>query len=263
MKFHPDKNSAPSAEAAFKAINTAVEILSDSNKREIYDQTGHEGYNRHGGDGAGGGGGGGMNGHMSPEDIFQAFFHEAAFGNGRGFQMHFGGPGGFRTARRRQAGQDEQPANPMRNWGTLFQLLPMLLLFLLSFMSMQSNSGFGGGGESLYSLSPQGKHTILRKTSVSGITRDIPYYVDDEFFKKYSRSQIDIRRLERMVENDFKTKLVNNCHYQVDYRNRMMAQARQRFYKTLADRREAESKAAEISTAACDEYNRYFNNDSW
>lgn len=33
-----DKNSAPSAEAAFKAISTAFDTLNDLQKREIYDQ---------------------------------------------------------------------------------------------------------------------------------------------------------------------------------------------------------------------------------
>ena len=38
LKFHPDKNSAPSAEGAFKAISTAFDTLSDASKRELYDQ---------------------------------------------------------------------------------------------------------------------------------------------------------------------------------------------------------------------------------
>ncbi len=38
LKFHPDKNPAPSAEGAFKAISTAVQVLTDASKREIYDQ---------------------------------------------------------------------------------------------------------------------------------------------------------------------------------------------------------------------------------
>jgi len=36
-KVHPDKNGAPSAEAAFKTMRHAVEALSDVRKREIYD----------------------------------------------------------------------------------------------------------------------------------------------------------------------------------------------------------------------------------
>ena len=39
MRFHPDRNSAPGAEARFKSITKAYEILSDPVKREEYNQS--------------------------------------------------------------------------------------------------------------------------------------------------------------------------------------------------------------------------------
>eukprot|EP00731_Ephydatia_muelleri_P003850 Em0002g26a len=45
LQFHPDKNHAPRAEEAFKAIGNAYAILSDKVKREQYDQYGEEGIN--------------------------------------------------------------------------------------------------------------------------------------------------------------------------------------------------------------------------
>jgi len=39
MRFHPDRNPAPGAEARFKAITKAYEILSDPVKREEYNQS--------------------------------------------------------------------------------------------------------------------------------------------------------------------------------------------------------------------------------
>ncbi|KQQ45303.1 molecular chaperone DnaJ [Duganella sp. Leaf126] len=39
MRFHPDRNQAPGAEARFKAITKAYEILSDPVKREEYNQS--------------------------------------------------------------------------------------------------------------------------------------------------------------------------------------------------------------------------------
>ena len=36
LKLHPDKNSAPGAEEAFKKVSTAVQCLTDKQKRHIY-----------------------------------------------------------------------------------------------------------------------------------------------------------------------------------------------------------------------------------
>lgn len=42
LKLHPDKNKAPRAEEAFKAVSRAFQCLSDADKRAYYDRTGHE-----------------------------------------------------------------------------------------------------------------------------------------------------------------------------------------------------------------------------
>src|SRR3989338_9320173 len=44
LKWHPDRNKTPEAEKKFKEINQAFEVLSDSKKKTLYDQVGHEAF---------------------------------------------------------------------------------------------------------------------------------------------------------------------------------------------------------------------------
>lgn len=91
LKFHPDRNNSSEAGEHFKEISESYAVLSDSEKRQIYDQHGHAG----------------VDGRYSNEDIYQGarggfsdvfgnsgagfgFSFESIFGNNRGFNQQRG-----------------------------------------------------------------------------------------------------------------------------------------------------------------------------
>ena len=86
-KYHPDLNPGDkAAEASFKEVNEAYEVLSDKDKRARYDQFGHAGvdpnFNPNGG-GFGGFGGFTDMGDIDLGDLFGSFFG-GGFGGGGG-----------------------------------------------------------------------------------------------------------------------------------------------------------------------------------
>lgn len=83
MKLHPDRNpDDPKAEASFKEAKEAYEVLTDDQKRAIYNQHGHAGVEASQGGGRGGPG-------FSPGDAFGDIFGDV-------FGDIFGGGGGRR-----------------------------------------------------------------------------------------------------------------------------------------------------------------------
>jgi molecular chaperone DnaJ len=80
MEYHPDRNSASEAEARFKEITEAYEVLRDPQKRAAYD--------RYGKAGVGAGGGFGFH-HVDLSEALNIFMRD--FGGLGGFESIFGG----------------------------------------------------------------------------------------------------------------------------------------------------------------------------
>jgi len=100
LKWHPDRNKSPDSAVKFKEINRAYEVLSDSQKRQMYDQYGKDGVERGSQQQQGqqqgpfsytySTSGGGQNpfegvdfGGSDPFDIFEQFFGFGEAGGGR------------------------------------------------------------------------------------------------------------------------------------------------------------------------------------
>ena len=73
LKYHPDKN--PNEGERFKLISQAYEVLSNEDKRRVYDQGGEQAIKE--------GGAGGPGGFSSPMDIFEMFFGMGGSRGGR------------------------------------------------------------------------------------------------------------------------------------------------------------------------------------
>lgn len=230
LQLHPDKNKAPGAAEAFKAIGNAVAILTDVEKRKQYDMYGpeeermqsaqahqnhsHYNYTR------------GFEADITAEELFGMFF-------GGGFpQQEFYMRRSGRWARQQEAQAQHVHSQQANGYTTFLQMLPVLLLILLTMMSSFFIS------DPVYSLHSNAKYSVLRTTQ--GLR--VPYYVKENFHTEYQGS---LRRLEISVEEEYLHNLRHACFREKSYRETMMWKAR-----NFGDQ-ELFSKAKNIEMPSC------------
>ncbi|KAM3161845.1 J domain-containing protein [Lachancea thermotolerans] len=164
IKLHPDKNKHPRASEAFKRINRAFEVLSDEQKRRIFDQVGHDPDERPVRDPFASGRSTATAGFPpenmffrrapggQPQDIFDFLFNAGGFGGpfggGGATTFTFGGPNGFKvytngTPRARGAprGTQQQEQEDQREAQQILRILVPILFIL--FLPMLERLLFG------------------------------------------------------------------------------------------------------------------------
>ncbi|KAK0469589.1 DnaJ-domain-containing protein [Desarmillaria tabescens] len=124
LKWHPDRNGgSEEASKKFKQISEAFEVLSDKNKRAIYDQFGEEGLKGGGSQGAGPGG-----------------FNFSGFPGAQSFSFTSGPGGGFSSS---SGGSGFAPSDPNKIFEQIFGGGGGI--FNLGGMSGRSSTGGMGG----------------------------------------------------------------------------------------------------------------------
>ncbi|KAG9323381.1 hypothetical protein KVV02_007495 [Mortierella alpina] len=203
----------------YLVVSKAFTVLSDPQKRAIFDQHGPEdgkssgvNYDRASPAGHGFGGASGMNGfgdEISPEELFNMFFGGGNFG-GSFHSATFAGPGfGTRQFRTRtQQTQRQHRQHPQQQAGggggnsgfsSLVQILPLILLFIMSmtsslFSDSDSSTTSTSHPAARYSLARHGSYTTPRFTSA----HNVPYFVNGAKFNDafvVNRNQINTEKV--------------------------------------------------------------------
>ncbi|XP_052597848.1 dnaJ homolog subfamily C member 18 isoform X1 [Peromyscus californicus insignis] len=205
LKFHPDKNCAPGATDAFKAIGNAFAVLSNPDKRLRYDEYGDEQvtftaprarsyhYYRD------------FEADISPEELFNVFFGgHFPSGNIHMFSNVTDDSHYFRRRHRHERTQThkrEEEDKTQTPYSAFVQLLPVLVIVLISVITqlLAANPPY-----SLFYKSTLG-YTISRETQ----NLQVPYFVDKNFDKAYRGAAL--RDLEKTIEKDYIDYIQTSC----------------------------------------------------
>ncbi|KAF9949604.1 hypothetical protein BGZ65_007200, partial [Modicella reniformis] len=256
LQMHPDKNSAPGADEAFKIVSKAFTVLSDPQKRAIFDQHGPE-------DGKSTG--------VNYDRASPMAFHSATFA-GPGF----GGTHQFRprtqTQRRQQRQHPQQQAGG-GDGGTsglsgLIQILPLILLFIMTMTSSffsDSDSSNLPAAASDFSLGKHGSYKTARFTSA----RHVPYFVNEQQFMSvfmepgqnqlspnkvvngYKVGQI-LTKLEENVEREYLGFMRNSCLSEKRQKEMLYKQALGAFGGLFGVDKSKLDAAQRMETPSCD-----------
>lgn len=200
LKVHPDKNKAPGAEEAFKAVSKSFQCLSNEESRQRYDVSGSDDpapvRRHHHAHGRGFNANGFYDADIDAEEIFRNFFggmHQTTTPFGT-FHFRTGGVGG-------NGGHGMQGSGNL-NIRTLLQILPFLVLLLINFLP---------SSDPLYTFSRSYpyEHKVLT-------SKGVPFYVKSTKFEQdYPYQSSERVALETRIEREYIGLLSQNCRHEL------------------------------------------------
>lgn len=204
LKVHPDKNSAPGAEEAFKSVSKAFQVLSDADLRDKFDRDGPDEDIQHV-----------RHRHSARQYGGAPVYYEDVFDANDIFNSFFFGMqqpnGNFRRAQfvRTQAPhftQAQRGEAHSINLLSLLQLLPILILLIVSLFPFS---------QPVFNLMSVAPYQIQRKTA----EHEVHYYVKSHNFdKEYPPGSAARRKVEGQVESEYRDILVQNCRMELGMR---------------------------------------------
>ncbi|KAK7281631.1 hypothetical protein RIF29_09788 [Crotalaria pallida] len=201
LKVHPDKNKAPGAEEAFKAVSKAFQCLGNEESKRKYDVSGEDEavYERRANRPATRAYNGYYEADIDAEEIFRNFFFG---GGGMAPATNFGG---FSFG----AGMGHRPAEHGSggfNVRALIQLLPILLILLVNFLP---------SSDPIYTLSRSYPYEHQFTTA-----KGVNYYVKSttKFDQDYPSSSPERATIEDKVEREYFSILHQNCRLEMQRR---------------------------------------------
>ncbi|XP_072446957.1 dnaJ homolog subfamily C member 18 isoform X1 [Chiloscyllium punctatum] len=244
LKFHPDKNCAPGATDAFKAIGNAYAILSNPEKRKQYDEYGEQPPTVHRPYAGGSNYYREFEADVTPEDLFNIFFggrfptgNIHAYTNGTTTYTHI-----YRRRRymNDHVEEEEQEARSPGTYSVFLQLLPIFVLVLVSLVAQLTviNPPY-----SLY-YKPSLGHILSRETE----RFKVEYFVDKRFEKDYQG--IALQNMENKIEKDYIDHLQNSC------RKEKQQKADLQNLATLYRDERLKQKAESLKTENCEKLSR-------
>ncbi|KAJ1672677.1 Chaperone protein dnaJ, partial [Spiromyces aspiralis] len=268
LQFHPDKNSAPGADEAFKLVSHAFTVLNDADKRAHYDRFGEDSrvpssgaqFRRQPGFAARGPME--FEDEISPEELFNMFFGTmgGGFGGGTYRVRQFGGGNPFFTfqnATRQQYQQRQaQEGRDHAQHGLLsacIQFLPLIVLVALFLVSNFFSAFTDIDSTPSYSFSQQGPFNQHRVT----LHYKVPYWVNsDEFAQSnVARRPSLVRQFEKDIETHYISHLHQSCQQEMMRKRRLVHNARGWF--GLAKDKDKMREAERMPMPACEELKRF------